>query len=176
MDWHIVDKEFISDDIIGSLSLLERVSYSFDVFPWVLGIEAYIESMEKVILFIFLPVNLEFLVLSSVVQDFNWLVKEKLPIFSKSFTCELSGITILINFFLDPSLIAVVIKSSIIKLFELQPCLPSRLCKIDSWIINYLLFYWSRWSILKLAYYFFFRSIATFLGTLPGSGSYGSIT
>jgi hypothetical protein len=131
VDWHIVDKEFISDDIIRSLSLLKRVSYSFDVLPWVLGIKAYIESMENVILFVFLPVNLEFFVLSSVVQDFNWLVKEKLSIFSESFTCELSGITVLINFLLDPSLVAIVIKSGIIKLFELQPCLPSRLCEID---------------------------------------------
>ena len=30
--------------------------------------------------------------------------------------------------------------------------------------------------MLKLAYSFFLRSMATFLGTLPGIGSYGSIT
>jgi len=72
VDRHVVYVKLIADYRIGFLSLVEGVPDAGDVLAGVFGVEADVDSVEEVFLFVLFPENLEFLVFSLVVQNFNW--------------------------------------------------------------------------------------------------------
>ncbi len=118
---HVVNVKLISNDAVCKNSLLKCISDSLDIFSWIFGVKAEINSFDFGYFTGLFPSNLEFPIFNVIADYLDWLISE---VIIKCFQClsgESSWIAILINFLFNPPYFNVVIKCAIIEKVQREP-------------------------------------------------------